>query len=78
MRLKLKGDRPFSVAAPQLWNNLPLYLRSATSLQVFKSSVKTYLFKKAYGPYGPGVIVVYSFIVCIFSVVYYLSFLLSF
>ncbi len=39
--LKLKGDRPFSVAAPQLWNNLPLYLRSATSLQVFKSSVKT-------------------------------------
>ncbi len=47
-RLKLKGDRPFSVAAPQLWNNLPLYLRSATSLQVFKSSVKTY-FKKAYG-----------------------------
>ncbi len=48
-RLKLKEDRAFSVAAPQLWNNLPLYLRSATSLQVFKSSVKTFLFKKAYG-----------------------------
>ncbi len=44
-RLKLKGDQAFSVAAPQLWNNL----RSATSLQVFKSSVKTYLFKMAYG-----------------------------
>ncbi len=48
-RLKLNGDRAFSVAAPQLWNNLPLYLRSATSLRVFKSSVKTYLFKKACG-----------------------------
>ncbi len=44
-RLKFKGDQAFSVAAPQLWNNL----RSATSLQVFKSSVKTYLFKMAYG-----------------------------
>ncbi len=43
--LKLKGDRAFSVAAPQLWNNW----RSATSLQVFKSLVKTYLFNKAYG-----------------------------
>ncbi len=41
--LKLKGDRAFSVAAPQLWNNLPLYLQSATSFQVFKSLVKTYL-----------------------------------
>ncbi len=28
-RLKLKGDRAFSVAAPQLWNNLPPFIRSA-------------------------------------------------
>ena len=38
------GDRSFTVAAPYLWNRLPLSLRSATSLPVFKKNLKTYLF----------------------------------
>ncbi len=48
-RLKLKGDRAFSVAAPQLWNNLPSYIRSAPTYADFKSLLKTYLFTVAYG-----------------------------
>ena len=30
-RLKLRGDRTFSVAAPRLWNELPLHVRQASS-----------------------------------------------
>ncbi len=48
-RLKLKGDRAFSVAAPQLWNNLPSYIRSAPTYADFKFLLKTYLFTVAYG-----------------------------
>ncbi len=48
-RLKLKGDRAFSVAAPQLWNNLPSYIRFAPTYADFKSLLKTYLFTIAYG-----------------------------
>ena len=40
------GARSFSAAAPKLWNELPLELRQATSLDSFKSQLKTYLFKK--------------------------------
>ena len=34
------GDRAFSVAAPQVWNGLPQYLRKCTSLTLFKSQLK--------------------------------------
>ena len=45
--LKLKktlGDRAFSPAAPNLWNNLPLHIR----LEHFKSLLKTHLFRLAF------------------------------
>ena len=42
------GDRAFSVAAPKLWNELPLDLRSLDSINLFKKNLKTDLFKKAY------------------------------
>ncbi|XP_037548511.1 uncharacterized protein LOC119425058 [Nematolebias whitei] len=44
---RLRGDRAFSVAAPKLWNELPLHVRQAGSLPVFKSSLKTHLFSLA-------------------------------
>ena len=43
------GDRAFSRAAPRLWNNLPQSLREATSLHSFKTMLKTFLFRRAYG-----------------------------
>ena len=36
------GDRAFSKAAPVLWNALPRSIRTAESLNCFKSSLKTY------------------------------------
>ena len=49
-RLKTFGDRAFQVAAPQLWNSLPLFLRDPNlDLEGFKRDLKTYLFGKAYG-----------------------------
>ena len=42
------GDRALSMAAPFLWNILPLPIRQETSIDSFKRSVKTYLFKKAF------------------------------
>ena len=43
------GDRSFQVAAPKLWNALPRELRDIPNLHTFKSNLKTYLFKFAYG-----------------------------
>ncbi len=45
---KLRGDRAFAVAAPKLWNDLPLPIRQVSSLSLFKSTLKTYLFSLAF------------------------------
>lgn len=45
---KTLGDRSFTVAAPTLWNNLPLALRNETNFSKFKSSLKTHFFRIAY------------------------------
>ena len=42
------GKRAFSVAAPELWNNLPEDIKSANSIDDFKRKLKTFLFKRAY------------------------------
>ena len=47
-RLKTYGMRAFSVAAPKLWNKLPLDVRNSGSVGTFKSKLKTHLFKKCY------------------------------
>ena len=38
------GSRAFFIAAPKEWNALPEHVRRATSVQSFKTSLKTYLF----------------------------------
>ena len=47
-RSKRYGGSSFSVAAPKLRNDLPNELKESTSLSNFKTTIKTYLFKKAY------------------------------
>ena len=42
------GDRAFSVIAPKLWNTLPNDIKDSSSVDIFKRSLKTYLFKKAF------------------------------
>ncbi len=43
-KLKSRGDRAFAIAAPKLWNTLPIHIRTAPTLLIFKSKLKTYLF----------------------------------
>ncbi len=43
------GDQCFAIYGPQLWNSLPASLRTQTSLNVFKTSLKTHLFLEYYG-----------------------------
>ena len=44
------GARAFSSCASSLWNNLPLSVRSATSVATFSRRLKTYLFNLASPP----------------------------
>ena len=43
-KLKTYGDRAYSVAAPKLWNKLPLDIRLSSAVTVFKTNLKTCLF----------------------------------
>jgi len=47
-RLKTKGDQTFSIAAPNLWNNLQVHIRTCSTLECFKSLLKTNLFSLAF------------------------------
>ena len=47
-RLKCFGDKCFSTYAPKLWNSLPLALRNAASVSIFKDKLKTFLFTRHY------------------------------
>ena len=38
------GRSSFTFNAPTLWNSLPLAIRTAPSIQTFKTALKTYLF----------------------------------
>ena len=44
------GARACSSCAPSLWNNLPLSVRSVTSVATFRRRLKTYLFDLAFFP----------------------------
>ena len=46
--LAYSGERAFSVAAPRLWNKLPLQIRLSSSEAVFKTNLKTHLFRRAF------------------------------
>ena len=47
-KTKTYGDRAFQKVAPNLWNNLPDYLKNTNNFNDFKSLLKTYLFNQAY------------------------------
>ena len=47
-RLWSYGERCFKYAGPQEWNKLPLYVRKSSSLSIFITQLKTYLFQVAY------------------------------
>ena len=52
--LKTPGQRStrpklFSLLAPKLWNALPIAVRTAESLPIFRRNLKTHLFRRHYG-----------------------------
>ena len=42
------GRRAFSVASAKLWNSLPYHLRFTENISTFKTSLKTFLFKRTF------------------------------
>ena len=49
---KTLGDRSSQIAAPALWNSLPASVRDIENFLVFKRTIKTYLFRKAFACYS--------------------------
>ena len=47
-RLSTVGDRAFPVAGAHVWNSLPANIVSAPSINIFRSRLKTFLFKLSY------------------------------
>ena len=47
-RVKAFGDRAFAIAGPKTWNSLPEDLKVAENFDIFKTKLKTHLFKLAY------------------------------
>ena len=45
-KLKTFGDKSFSFVAPEQWNKLPVHIRTSSSVDSFKSSLKTLLFSQ--------------------------------
>jgi hypothetical protein len=45
-RTKTYGDRAFEIAAPRLWNKLPLVVQNSSTLDIFKQKLKTFLFSQ--------------------------------
>ena len=45
---KTIGQSSFSVAGPQMWNDLPIDVRSGQALMMFRKHLKTYLFRRHY------------------------------
>ena len=48
-RLTTYGDRAFSIATVKTWNNLPLDIRMAKTVDTFISRLKTHFFQIVYG-----------------------------
>ena len=46
--LKSAGERAFSSSASKVWNSLPVSLRNTPTLSLFKSRLKTHLFRQAF------------------------------
>jgi len=48
IRLKSYGERSFAFSAVKAWNTLPHSIQTSKTIEVFKTKLKTFLFKKAY------------------------------
>src|SRR6218665_292030 len=42
------GNHAFALAGPAEWNKLPVFIRKSSSLPLFKTNLKTCIFKQCY------------------------------
>ena len=42
------GDRSFAIAAPRLWNELPIHIKTAKTVTIFKKLLKTHLMSETF------------------------------
>ena len=47
-KLSQAQNSSFASVGPRIWNDLPLYIKAASSLTVFKKCLQTYLFSRSY------------------------------
>ena len=47
-RCKTFAMHSFSIAAPTIWNQLPMSVRETTNFELFKRQLKTYLYRAAF------------------------------
>ena len=45
---KTFADRSFAISGPTVWNNIPVNIRKIPDFNVFKTSLKTHYFLKAF------------------------------
>ena len=50
VKSKSYGERSFQYAAPTEWSELPLLIRESPLLDIFKTQLKTFLFKSILKP----------------------------
>ena len=60
------GERSFSFMAPTVWNTLPVSLRNVPTLCLFKSRLKTYMFRQAF-----AITQIVQFSVCVLVLLVY-------
>ena len=75
-RLEGFGRRCFAYAAPSLWNPVPTPVKRASSIDTFKTSLKSYLFNVAY-PRSTESYIVWVYCLWLVFSVFYLQALLS-
>ena len=46
--IQFYGDRAFAVAAPTMWNAVPIHIRNSPTVDQFKAQLKTHLVKAAF------------------------------
>ncbi len=59
-KLHIMGDRAFCSSAPNLWNALPVHLRTPQPVNAFKRGLKTYLLAKPLNKFIVGVVVLFN------------------
>ncbi len=67
-RTETYGNRLFSFTAPRLWNQLPYYIKTASSISCFKKYLKRHLFRRTFD--------ICKLLICIILKCYYVSYYL--